>query len=223
MEKVEDKLKNNDIDNSLSMKFTKYMEKYTRLYYYLAKKTKTYLPDSANTPNIVDLSVGPGLLSLELSKIIDQAHIIGIDPSKNMLKIANEKLKICNYCNLILSKVENLPLKSCYIDIIVSRFGISSWNNLHKGFSESFRVLKPNGKLILEILNKDFPKWKQAIMKFHMRINGAGKEVIKYNIDSYKTVLNLKKIEQLLINNGFKIIEHEGKHHDWKKLIVATK
>lgn len=220
---MKEKKQNYRVDDSLSLEFTKYMEKYEYLYRNLANKTKQFLPKSEKETIIIDLSVGPGLLSFELNKQINKAQIIGIDPSISMVKIAQEKIKDNNNYNLIISRVENLPLISSYADIVVSRFGVSSWIDIDKGFSEIFRILKPDGKLILEILNNDFPKWKQLIMKIHMRINGAGKELIKYNIDSYKKILNVRQIEKTLNHIGFKIIERQGKQYDWKLLIIASK
>ncbi len=211
------------IDQLLAKQFTEYMEKYNKLYHYLAKKTKENIQESGEKPIIVDLSIGPGLLSFELNRLIPQAHILGLDPATNMLSIAKNKLISCKQCSLAKGTVENMPLKGAYADVIVSRFGLSSWKNPKKGLLEIYRVLKPKGRLVLEILNKDFPKWKLLIMKIHMRINGAGKKVIRYNIKSYKNALSLIQVEQFLIETGFKIVSKEGKKTDWKFLIVASK
>ncbi len=211
------------IDQLLAKQFTEYMEKYGNLYRYLAKKTKENIQESAKKPIIIDLSIGPGFLSFELNRLIPQAHILGLDPATNMLSIAKNKITSCKQCYLAMGTVENMPLKSAYADVIVSRFGLSSWKNPKKGLLEIHRVLKPKGRLVLEILNKDFPKWKLLIMKLHMKINGAGNKVINYNVRSYKNAFSLLQVEQLLIETGFKIVNKEGKKTDWKFLIVASK
>jgi len=220
---VEDKKQNYIIDQSLAKQFTKYMEKYSKLYRYLAEKIKENIQDSAQKPIIIDLGVGPGLLSLELNKLIPQAHIFGLDPSTQMLSIAKNKLTNCKQCYLIIGRGENIPLKNSSTDVIVSRFGVSSWKNPKKGLLEIYRVLKPKGKLVLEILNKDFPKWKLLIMKLHMKINGAGNKTIRYNVDSYKNAFSMVTVEHFLIETGFRIISTEGKKTDWKFLIIAGK
>ncbi|MDX1798681.1 MAG: methyltransferase domain-containing protein [Candidatus Lokiarchaeia archaeon] len=220
---MEDKNQYYYIDQSLANKFTEYMEKHGELYRYLAKKTKENIQESIKKPIIIDLSIGPGFLSYELNKLIPQAQILGLDPATNMLSIAKNKLTGCKQCSLVIGTVENMPLKNDYADVIVSRFGLSSWRNPKKGLLETYRVLKPKSRLVLEILNKDFPKWKLLMMKIHMRINGAGDKVIKYNISSYKNALSLGQIEQFLIETGFKIVSKEGKKADWKFLIVASK
>jgi ubiquinone/menaquinone biosynthesis C-methylase UbiE len=220
---VEEKNRHYHIDETLAKQFTEYMEKYGELYLFLAKKTKENIPESNKKPKIIDLSIGPGLLSYELNRLIPQAQILGLDPATNMLTIAKNKLIGCKHCSLAIGTVENIPLKNNYADVIVSRFGFSSWRNPKKGLLEIHRVLRPNGRLVLEILNKEFPKWKLQIMKLHMKINGAGDKVIKYNVSSYKNALSLGQIEKLLTETGFKIINKEGKKTDWKILIVASK
>jgi ubiquinone/menaquinone biosynthesis C-methylase UbiE len=212
-----------NVNKSLSNKFTKYMKRYRNLYISLAKKTKKNIRNFEKKSIIVDLSLGPGLLSKELNNQITNAMIIGLDPSQNMINIAKEELSECKNCNIVLSSAEQIPIQDSIVDIIVSRFGISSWRDVKKGISEIKRILKPNGTLILEFLNKDFPNWKILIMKIKMYIKGAGRELINYNVDCYKTAYSSVNIEKFLKEFGFKIIEKKGKSGDWKYLIIASK
>jgi len=39
---------------------------------------------------IVDVGIGPGLLAIEMHKIRPRRRIMGVDPSREMLRIANE-------------------------------------------------------------------------------------------------------------------------------------
>lgn len=213
------------IDKTSAEQFTRYMEKYSELYRSLAKKAREHIPKSVKKPVIVDLGTGPGLLSIELNKLLPDAHILGADPSIYMLSIAKNKLLDigCKHSNFVMANAENIPLKSHYADIIVSRFSLSSWKKPKQGFSEIFRVLKPGGRLVLEALNKDFPKWKLLLTKLHMIVNGAEKNVIKYHIDYYKNAFSIKQLEQILIETGFTIIKKEGERTEWKFLIVAAR
>lgn len=213
------------IDKNLAEQFTNYMKKYTKLYFALAKKTQINIPKSGKKQIIVDIGTGPGFLSLELNKLIPDVHIVGIDPSINMLSIANKNFldKDCKYCNLVLTRIENIPIKNNFIDITVSRLSLSSWEKPKKGFSEIFRILKPDGILVLEALNKDFPKWKLNLIKLHMKLNKAGKTVTKYHIDYYKNAFSIKQVEQFLSETGFDIIKKEGKKSEWKFIIIAKR
>lgn len=211
------------IEKVLAEKFTRYMEKYSKLYKSLAEMIEFHIDKSEKNPLIIDFSSGPGLLSVELNRLIPGADIIGLDPSSHMLSIAKNKLIDCKHCYLIKAGVENIPLKNNIADIIVSRFGVSSWMQPKQGFLEIFKVLKPRGTLVLEVLNKEFPKWKLLLMSFHMIIKGAERKVIKYNFESYRNAYTIKQVRQFLIETGFTINKVEGNKTDWKFLIIALK
>lgn len=222
---TQDKKKKFLIDNTLALQFTKYMEKYLELYHSLARKTIEYISKSVIKPVIVDVGAGSGLLTIEIKKILPHAQVISMDPSINMLSIANEKFQKnnCKYCYPLMARTENIPLKNHFADIIVSRFSLSSWIKPKQGFSEIFRILKPNGIIFIEALNKNYPKWKLQLIKFHMIFKRAGKNVIKYHIDYYKNAFSLKEVEQILTESGFDIIKKNGKKFDWKFTIIAKR
>ncbi|UCD13984.1 MAG: class I SAM-dependent methyltransferase [Thermoplasmatales archaeon] len=211
------------IDKALAEQFTRYMDKYLELYRFLAEKTGEHIQKSVKKPVIVEIGTGPGLLSFELHMLIPEAQVIGLDPSLHMLSIAENKLIGCKHCYFVKSSVENMPLKNRSADIVVSRFGLSSWKNPKKGFSEIFRVLKPGGRIVLEVLNTDFPNWKLLLTKIHMMVKGAGKNVIKYHVDSYRMAFSIKQVEEFLNETSFNIIKKEGERKDWKFLVIATK
>ena len=212
------------IDKVLADQFEKYMRNYPMLYGYLADIIVKYIPKSSKKPIVVDIGTGPGLLLVELHKLSSQIKTIGLDLSINMLTIAkNNLIKIVKEPHLLLAKAENIPLNNASVDVVVSRFSLSSWDEPGQCFAEIFRVLKPNGKLVLEVLNKDFPRWKLLLIKFHMRVKGAEKRVIRYHIDYYKNAYSISKVEQILIKTGFKIIKKEGSKKEWKFLIISEK
>jgi ubiquinone/menaquinone biosynthesis C-methylase UbiE len=222
---VYDKKQDFVIDKTLAEQFTRYMEKYSELYCSLAIEAREHISKSVKKPVIVDLGIGSGLLSIELNKLLPDANILGVDPSIYMLSIAKTKLIDAGSknSNFVMARAENIPLKSHYADIIISRFSLSSWKKPKQGFSEIFRVLKPGGRLVLEALNKEFPKRKLLLTKFHMMVNRAEKNVTKYHIDYYKNAFSIKQVEQFLTEVGFTIIKKEGEKTDWKFLIVAAK
>ena len=58
------------MDEKTSQKFAKYMRKYNVLYKNLARITQENLHYSLRDPLIVDIGIGPGLLSIEINKLI---------------------------------------------------------------------------------------------------------------------------------------------------------
>jgi len=213
------------MDNKTTEKFVQYMEKYPTLYENLAKVIQKNLPQSPSKPLIVDLGAGPGLLSAEIKKLMPETNVVSLDASIKMLEMACKHAFKDNFrkFGVILSMSENIPLKSSSVDIVVSRFSLPYWEQPKVSFAEVFRILKPGGKVVLEALNKDFPRWKLFLIKLHMFINLAGRDVIGYHIDAYEIAYTIEQVECFLTDTKFLIIEKEGNKKDWKFIIIAEK
>ena len=200
-------------------RFERYMKKYPELYKKLAFLVKKNIPKSIPKPVIVDLGVGPGLLSKAINEIIPSAQIFGVDPSDEMLKLAMKNAEI----KPIKGTSEKIPLEDSSADIIVSRFNLTYWKKPLDSFKEIYRVLKPGGRFILEALNRDFSKWKLLGIKLHMISKGSGLAVAGYHTDAYKTAYDIENVECLFKSTGFKIIYKEGNKKDWRFIIVGIK
>jgi len=210
------------LDEKTAERFSKYMKKYPELYKNLTEIVKKNISKNIKKPLIVDLGVGPGLLSLELNKQISNARIIGIDPLDKMLNLANKNVKNGNFL-VLLGASENIPLKKNCVDIVVSRFSLTYWENPIDSFKEINRILKPDGRLVLEALNRKFSKWKLFAIKIHMFFKSAGLGVIRYHSDAFKTAYDIKQVELFLKKSGFKIIFKEPNEKDWKFILVSEK
>lgn len=199
------------------------MKKFSDLYLSLSRIVKQYT--TASQPCILDLGAGPGLLSIEIFRQIPDAAVIGVDPLKKMLLLAKE-----NMCKSalpafepVLGVSEKLPLTDKSIDTIVSRFSLPYWKQPSESFLEMYRVLKPGGRIVLEALNKDFPKWKLFGIKIGMLFNRAGRDVTRYHVDAYFLAHTQEEVEVFFEKSGFHILEKNGKKNEWKFIIVAEK
>ena len=213
------------IDNKTTEKFAWYMKKYPTLYENLAKIIKKNLPQLLSKPLIVDLGAGPGLLSAEIQKLMPETNVISLDVSIKMLEMAEKRAFKDDFrkFGVILSMSENIPLKSNSVDIVVSRFSLPYWEQPEASFAEIFRILKPGGRVVLEALNKDFPKWRLFLIKLHMFINLAGRGVIRYHIDAYEIAYTIEQVWRFLTDAKLSIIGKEGNKKDWKFTIIAEK
>ena len=216
---------NLSIDNKTTEKFAWYMKKYPTLYENLAKIIKKNLPQLLSKPLIVDLGAGPGLLSAEIRKLMPETNVISLDASVKMLEMAEKHAFKDDFRKfaVILSMSENIPLKSNSVDIVVSRFSLPYWEQPEASFAEIFRILKPGGRVVLEALNKDFPKWRLFLIKLHMFINMAGRDVIRYHIDAYEIAYTIEQVWRFLTDAKLSIIGKEGNKKDWKFTIIAEK
>ena len=207
-----------ELDNVTAEKFAKYMNKYPKMYQELAETIKQNLPKKiGKNPIILDMGVGPGFLPMEINKLMPNAKVIGIDNSKNMIKLSKKEVEV------VLSNSEKIPLKNKSTDVVVSRFSLCYWDPVSDGLKEINRVLKPGGRVILETLNREFPKWRLSLIKIHMFLNSAEKEVIRYHINSYSLAYSQDNIKEILKKSGFNILKIEGDKRDWKSLFIAEK
>ena len=213
------------IDNRATENFVRYMKKYPTLYENLAKIIKKNLPQLLSKPLIVDLGAGPGLLSAEIRKLMPETNVISLDASIKMLEMAEKHAFKDDFrkFGVILSMSENIPLKSNSVDIVVSRFSLPYWEQPEASFAEIFRILMPGGRVVLEALNKDFPKWRLFLIKLHMFINLAGRGVIRYHIDAYEIAYTIEQVWRFLTDAKLSIIGKEGNKKDWKFTIIAEK
>jgi len=207
------------LDKKICNRFEKYMMKYTNLYRKLAKIVKKNIDKKIKQATIVDLGTGPGLLAKEINKLIPKAKVIGVDKSEYMLELARKNANL----EIILASSENIPLENNFADIVVSRFSLSYWKKPIVSIQEVSRILKPGGKLIIEALNKDFPRWKLFILRLKWVFKTSDFKTVSYFTDAYKTAFTLDNASKLVEKSNFEIIYKQGSKEDWKFVIVAKK
>ena len=121
--------------------------------------------------NILDVATGTGDLAIAMLKATPD-KITGIDISNGMLEIGWKKIKekgLEDKITLQQADSENLPFEDNNFDAVCVSFGARNFENLEKGLSEMYRVLKPGGKLyILEFSQPDIFPFKQ-IYQFYFR------------------------------------------------------
>ena len=69
-----------------------------------------------------------------------------------MLDIGKKKIEAKNLSSkikMVLGDGESIPYADNYFDVITIAYGVRNFENLEKGLSETLRVLKPNGLLII--------------------------------------------------------------------------
>jgi ubiquinone/menaquinone biosynthesis C-methylase UbiE len=196
------------------------MKKYPELYTTLAKVIARNI--SPSHPVIVDVGVGPGLLSGAILKQVSDARVIGIDPSIEMIQQAHRELSSKRF-HTVLGKAEGLPFRDKVVDVVMSRFSLEYWENPLHCFSEIFRVLKPGGHVIIEALNKEFPKWRLLLIKYHMLVKSARMDVVRYHLDAFQSAYSVEQVSGFLVESGFDDIIVESKKNDWKYVVVGMK
>lgn len=122
---------------------------------------------------ILDLGSGAGFDCFLASKETGETgKVIGIDITPEMVAQAKKNAERGNYKNVEfkVGKIENLPVESKSVDLIISNCVINLSNQKELIFKEAFRVAKPNGRIMISdiILLNDLPNYVRNSVEGHI-------------------------------------------------------
>jgi arsenite methyltransferase len=181
------------------------------IYAALARRSTADLSHDEDNPVVLDLGSGPGFLMVEIKRLLPQARVIGVDPSKPMLKIARENADVAGFNDIETrpGRAEKIPIDSKTINLLISQWSLHDWDDLNKGFSEISRVLKPNGVVVISDWDRSYPRWR--FYKHNLGLmKRAGWKRAKEARNSYRLAYPFDEIIGLLRQFQFEPVESEG-------------
>jgi arsenite methyltransferase len=101
---------------------------------------------------VLDLGSGGGFdCFLAANRVGKNGRVIGVDMTPEMLDKARGNARRGKYENVEfrLGEIENLPVADDTVDVIISNCVINLSPNKKRVFEEAFRVLRPNGRLMV--------------------------------------------------------------------------
>lgn len=123
---------------------------------------------------ILDVATGTADLAIEAATRLKPASIIGIDIAEEMLQIGREKIKTKKLDTIIsLQKgdSEKINFPDNTFDAVIVSFGVRNFEHLEVGLSEIYRVLKPQGNImVLEFSKPQKAPFKQVYQFYFKNI-----------------------------------------------------
>jgi demethylmenaquinone methyltransferase/2-methoxy-6-polyprenyl-1,4-benzoquinol methylase len=183
----------------------------------LWRKKAIGLLKESQPKQILDIATGTGDFAIAALKL-KPSKVIGIDISKGMLSVGQDKIKKKGLQDLIELKLgdsENLEFHSNTFDAYTVGFGVRNFENLEKGLAEMLRVLKPNGTAIILEFSKPttFPIKQIYHFYFNSMLPAIGKIVSKdssaytYLPESVEAFPDGKQFIHILSKLGYQNIE----------------
>ena len=188
---------------------------------------------NTNPTSALDIATGTGDLAINLTKTTAN-KIIGLDISDGMLEVGRtkiNKLKLNNKIEMVLADSEEIPFNENSFDAITVAFGVRNFENLEKGLSEIYRVLKPGGTfVVLETSVPTKTPYKQGynfystkILPTIGRVFSKDKVAYKYLSDSAASFPYGEAFNNILRKIGFIDIENKPQTFGVATIYLAKK
>ena len=131
---------------------------------------------------VLDLGSGAGFDCFLAAKAIGKGgKVIGVDMTPEMIDKARENARKADYENVEfrLGEIENIPAADSSVDCVISNCVINLAPDKERVFKETFRVLKPGGRLMVSdiVVTQELPDFiKSSLAAYVGCIAGAIKK-----------------------------------------------
>lgn len=134
---------------------------------------------------VLDLGSGAGVDCFLAANIVgEKGRVIGVDMTPEMIERAKENARNGRYRNVEFrqGEIENLPVDSASVDMIISNCVINLSTDKERVFREAYRVLKPGGRLMVSdmVLLEELPEYVRNSVEAYVRCVGGAMRKDRY-------------------------------------------
>ncbi len=186
--------------------------KHKPVYPYLARHLVNTFDLAEKTGVGIDIGSGPGNFIIELCKRTEM-YWINADINPHFFPYFFDLAKLHGVggrVGAIQADVHNLPFRSAYADVIVSRSSYQFWKDKPRAFTEIYRVLKPGGVAYIgRGMSENVP------LKIAKRICGDLNRNPEKKINEYKEILRAAGISRYKIHVPKPAGSEKATYHPW--------
>ena len=197
------------------------------------KKNILNIAKKLKPKNALDIATGTADIAINLGSI-SNCEVIGVDISEQMLDVGREKItkmKLTKSVRLESGDAENLNFKDNYFDLVTIGFGVRNFQDLEKGLSESLRVLKSKGTLIVletsvpenRIMKLFYSIFTRTYIPIMAMIFSKDKSAYNYLLNSAELFPSGTKFKDILKSVGFSQVKIKPKLFGSSTIYIATK
>lgn len=165
--------------------------------------------------NVLDVATGTGDVAIMTYKLLAPKHITGIDISEGMLQVGRQKIEkagLQQFINLQTGDSETINFPDNSFDAITVAFGVRNFENLEKGLTEMYRVLKPGGKLVVLEFSRPKRGAFRVLCNWYMNVLTPGvgkmfsknKQAYQYLSDSVQAFPEREQFTAIMQATGYK-------------------
>jgi 2-polyprenyl-3-methyl-5-hydroxy-6-metoxy-1,4-benzoquinol methylase len=185
-------MNNLNIDRQVAIHFDEIAEHYANNYkdtsffaYFFNQRLEivTQSLDRYDRATILDVGCGPGMMAeYTIAKGFD---FFGIDISEKMIDECNNNFGHISSTHFSVGKLQKLDFPDAFFDVVLCMGALEyvQRDEVDTALSEMMRVLKPDGKIIMSVMNKNsfFAGHRRAIGKITQKLKGLDRQAESYD------------------------------------------
>lgn len=167
---------------------------------------------------VLDLGSGAGNdVFVARSLVGDSGRVIGVDMTDKMVELAERNRRKLGFDNVEfrLGEIEDLPVDSSSVDVVLSNCVLNLVPDKHKSYEEIYRVLKPGGRFGISdiVLNGKLPSgFKQIAAMYTNCVSGAIQQEDYLQIIRDAGFANPIVREEYIVSLSDELLDEYGDH-----------